>query len=155
MPGPLQVEVMAADGKVWEGQAINVIARTTEGDIGILADHEPVMAALVPCAAEITTPDGTTQLIALSDGFISVFRNRVSLLSAFGELAEEIPADQARSIIANLHDRVDAGEASHQELRDYNHAVAQLRTAMKYEARSKGHEVNEITPQPAHISSGN
>ena len=45
MPNLLQVEVVAAEGKVWEGQAVSLIARTTEGDIGILADHEPFMAA--------------------------------------------------------------------------------------------------------------
>ena len=45
---PLRVEVVSAQGLIWEGDAVQVIARTTEGDIGILANHEPFMGILVP-----------------------------------------------------------------------------------------------------------
>jgi len=65
MPNLLQVEVVAAEGKVWEGQAVSLIARTTEGDIGILADHEPFMAALVQSAVQVTTPEGMDEIIAV------------------------------------------------------------------------------------------
>jgi len=44
--------------RVWEGEAISVVARTTEGDIGLLAHHEPMIAPLVASTAEVTTPDG-------------------------------------------------------------------------------------------------
>ena len=43
----LQVELVAADREVWSGEATMVIARTIEGEIGILADHEPVLSLLV------------------------------------------------------------------------------------------------------------
>ena len=55
---PLRVKVVAADREVWSGEAVNIIARTTEGDIGILPGHEPILAALVPCAVTIITADG-------------------------------------------------------------------------------------------------
>ncbi|SER66172.1 F-type H+-transporting ATPase subunit epsilon [Propionibacterium cyclohexanicum] len=155
MADPLQVEVVAADGKVWEGQALSVIARTSEGDIGILANHEALMAALVPCAVEVTTLDGTDEIFAVSDGFISVFRNRVSLLSSFGERAAEISVDAARSTIAHLHERIDSGDATHEEERQYNHAVGQLRAAEKFAAKAKGDQASEFTPQPAHLRPGN
>lgn len=154
MPNPLQVEVVAAEGKVWEGQALSLIARTTEGDIGILADHEPFMAALVPSAVQVTTPEGVDEIIAVSDGFISVFRNRVSLLSSFAELAQEISVDQARVTVANLHDRIDSSEASTDEAREYNRALAQLRAAGQYQAKMRGQSYSEITPQPAKIAPG-
>ena len=60
---PLRVEVVSAEGLIWEGDAVQVIARTTEGDIGILANHEPFMGILVPGAAEVFTTDG--RIIAL------------------------------------------------------------------------------------------
>ena len=44
---PLKVEVVAADRRVWSGDVVNIIARTTEGDIGVLPGHEPLMAGLV------------------------------------------------------------------------------------------------------------
>ncbi|MFT8394583.1 F0F1 ATP synthase subunit epsilon [Propionibacterium sp.] len=155
MADPLQVEVVAADGMVWEGQAVMVIARTSEGELGILADHEALMAALVPCAVEITVPDGTDEIIAVSDGFISVFQNRVSLLSSYGELAREISVDMARSTIANLHDAVDDGKATHEEVRQYNHAVGQIRAAERFEQRRRGAEPSGETPQPAQLRPGN
>ncbi|WP_316667652.1 F0F1 ATP synthase subunit epsilon [uncultured Propionibacterium sp.] len=149
MAAPLEVAVVAADGRVWEGQAVNVIARTTEGDIGILANHTPLMAALVPCAVQITRVDGVTEVIAVSDGFISVFNNHVSLLSAFGEISSEISVDQARSTIAHLHEVVDSGEADQSQAREYNHAIAQVRAASRAAALAGGEA--EITPAPVRV----
>jgi F-type H+-transporting ATPase subunit epsilon len=132
MAEPMQVAVMAADGPVWEGEAVQVIVRTTEGDMGVLPGHEPFMAALVPCAAEVTSVDGSREIIALDEGFISVFNNRVSVLSAFGVLAREISLDEARRTEAQLHDLVDSGRADNQEVRAYNRAVAQVKAGEKF-----------------------
>ena len=90
MRGPLTVRFVATDGEVWQGEAVSVLVRTTEGDIGILVGHEPFMAALVPHGAEVVGTDGVRHIIAIDSGFLSVFANHVSVLSAFGELAEEI-----------------------------------------------------------------
>ena len=43
---PFQVDVVSPEAVVWTGEADFLVARTTEGEIGILTDHEPVMAAL-------------------------------------------------------------------------------------------------------------
>lgn len=83
----LFVEVVAADRRVWEGEALSVVARTTEGDIGIMANHEPLLALLVPCAAEILTKDGKREVLAVDGGFISVAENRVAILRQYGRLA--------------------------------------------------------------------
>lgn len=130
----LTVKVVATDGAVWQGQAVSVLVRTTEGDIGILANHEPLMAALVPHGAEIVGPDGVRHIIAIDSGFVSVFDNAVSVLSAFGELAEEISLEQAQTGLARLHDKVDAAEADEGELRQYHRLQAQVRAAEKYQA---------------------
>ena len=79
---PLRVKVVAADREVWSGEAVNIIARTTEGDIGILPGHEPILAALVPSAVTIITADGEQEVIAVDGGFIAADPSgRVSLLS--------------------------------------------------------------------------
>ena len=95
---PLSVKFVATEGLVWQGEVVSVLVRTTEGDIGIWSGHEPFMAALVPHGAEIVTDDGARHIIAVDSGFISVFDNHVSVLSAFGELAEEISLDNADPI---------------------------------------------------------
>lgn len=99
-------------------------------------------------------PGGIDEIIAVSDGFISVFRNRVSLLSSFAELAQEISVEQARVTVANLHERIDSSEATTDEAREYNRALAQLRAAGQYQAKMKGQSYSEITPQPAKIAPG-
>jgi F-type H+-transporting ATPase subunit epsilon len=43
---PLQVELVSADQRVWSGEASMIVAKTTEGDIGVLPGHAPVLAVL-------------------------------------------------------------------------------------------------------------
>src|SRR5215207_1804892 len=56
--GELRVELVAADRMVWSGQATIVITRTTEGDIGILPGHAPVLGLLVTAPVTIRSTDG-------------------------------------------------------------------------------------------------
>ncbi|WP_022910364.1 F0F1 ATP synthase subunit epsilon [Aestuariimicrobium kwangyangense] len=126
MAEPYQVEVVAADRRVWEGRAVNVIVRTTEGDIGILPGHEPLLAALVPCAAEIVTAEGGREVIALDGGFVSVTPERVSLLAQYASLATEVKPDQAQRELDKLQVLMDSGDATDEEQHRYHLAVAQL-----------------------------
>ena len=128
---PLSVKFVATEGLVWQGEVVSVLVRTTEGDIGIWSGHEPSMAALVPQGAEIVTDDGARHIIAVDSGFISVFDNHVSVLSAFGELAEEISLDDARIQLAAMHDRVQLAKADDSEVRTYRRLLAQVRAGEK------------------------
>ena len=73
MAEPMQVEVVCADRVVWSGKSSNIIAKTVEGDIGILPGHEPVLAVLVPGAVEIFSEDGPREIVAVDGGFSSSF----------------------------------------------------------------------------------
>ena len=64
MPDQLQVELVSADRLVWSGEAVMVIAKTAEGDIGILRNHAPVLAVMVEGAVEIQT-EGDTVVAAV------------------------------------------------------------------------------------------
>ena len=92
----LQVELVAADHKVWSGEATFVLARTTDGEIGILANHAPVLSVLVESAVMIRGDGGETQLAAVDGGFLSVADNRVSILAEQALLSDEIDSAQAR-----------------------------------------------------------
>ncbi len=93
----LQVELVAADRTVWSGQATMVIARTTEGDVGVLRNHAPLLSLLVDGVVEITPVDGDGLVAAVDGGFLSVANNRVSILSEYAALSHEIDVDEARS----------------------------------------------------------
>lgn len=93
----LQVELVAADRTVWSGQASMVIARTTEGDVGVLRNHAPLLSLLVPGVVEITAVDGEDQVAAIDGGFLSVAANRVSILSEHAVLGHEVDVAAARA----------------------------------------------------------
>ena len=92
----LHVELVAADRTVWSGAATAVIARTLEGDLGILAGHQPLLGVLANGPVQIRATDGDSVVAAVHGGFLSVADNRVSILAEIAELAEEIDEAQAR-----------------------------------------------------------
>ncbi len=99
----LRVELVAADRLVWSGDAVSVIARTTEGDLGVLPGHAPLLSLLVPGVVDVTTTEGETWVAAVSDGFISVADNRVSILSERANMSHEIDLEKARADLERLH----------------------------------------------------
>jgi F-type H+-transporting ATPase subunit epsilon len=125
----LRVEVVSADGIVWEGDALSVIVRSTEGDLGILPDHEPFLAVMVPCAAEVLTADSHREVVAIDGGFVSVADNRVSLLSQFAKVAKEIDLDAAEHELAAAERRLNAGDLDEETRQHFLRAQAQVRAA--------------------------
>lgn len=127
----LYVDVVAADRPIWEGAAISVIARTSEGDIGIMANHEPMLAVLVPCAAEILTVDGKREIIAVDGGFISVADNRVSLLTQYGQLAHEMSVSEAEAELRAAEKALENGDNDEVTRQHHDRATAQLAAARR------------------------
>lgn len=114
----LHVELVAADRLVWSGEATMVIARTTEGDIGILPNHSPLLSMVVEGVVDVQTEAGETWVAAVDAGFISVADNRVSILSERAEMSHEINLEKARQDLERARgageDNVDAAEAVRQ-----------------------------------------
>lgn len=103
----LQVELVAADRLVWSGEATMVIARTTEGDVGILPNHAPMLSLMVDGVVDVQTDGGETWVAAVDAGFLSVAHNRISILSEHAEMSHEINLEKAR---ADLERAKQAGE---------------------------------------------
>ncbi len=131
MADPFDVRVVSADAVVWSGEAENVIAKTVEGDIGILAGHEPVLSLLAPGGVEIIQPDGRREIVAVDGGFISVAQGRVSVISEYARMGEEITVDQAERALAEARNKLDAGEDDEDTRKAYRRAEAQLSAARK------------------------
>jgi F-type H+-transporting ATPase subunit epsilon len=92
----MKVELVSPDRVVWTGEAELVLARTTEGDIGILANHEPMLGVLVESPVKIKREGEDELVVAVLGGFLSVTREFVSILAESVELPDEIDAGQAR-----------------------------------------------------------
>jgi F-type H+-transporting ATPase subunit epsilon len=82
----LTVSVVSADHEVWSGAAKQIIARTTEGEIGILPGHEPILAILGQGEVRVTLLDGTVITANAADGFLSVEHDTVTIVARKAEL---------------------------------------------------------------------
>jgi F-type H+-transporting ATPase subunit epsilon len=97
----MSVELVAVERKVWSGNATWVFAETTEGELGILPGHTPLLGELVEGGiVKVTTTDGETVTAAVFGGFLSVTGEKVSVLAESAELAEEIDPQAARDALA-------------------------------------------------------
>ena len=132
MADPMQVEVVSADKVVWSGESTNVIAKTTDGEIGILPGHAPVLAVLQPSAVVIFCEDGKKrEVVAVDGGFVSVSQGRVSILSEYARLADELSVAEAERELADAQKRLDSGDGSEDDRKHFQRATAQLRAAQK------------------------
>ena len=125
----LHVELVAADRTVWSGEAAMIIARTLEGDIGVLRGHAPTLSLLQASVVEIQVA-GTNQLVvvAVDGGVLSVANDRVSILAEHIEKAADIEVSQARIDLEEAKRLLDSSNEAEQRLR---HAEARIRAAEK------------------------
>ena len=86
MSKTLRVELVAADQAVWSGEAKMVIAKTIEGEIGLLAGHEPMLAILAEGEVRITLADGGSLKANAQDGFLSVEHDVVTVVARHAAL---------------------------------------------------------------------
>jgi len=124
----LQVELVAADRLVWSGEAKMVIARTTEGDVGILPGHAPILSLLVDGVLDVQTAEGETWVAAVDAGFLSVAHNRISVLSEHAEMSLEIDLEKARQELERAKTAGEDGDAAADAVR---RAEARIRAVEK------------------------
>lgn len=97
MPDPLHVELVSVERPIWSGEATMVIARTTEGELGILPGHAALLGELAEGWVVRIQQEGDRELVAaVHGGFLSVTDEGVSILAEMAELADEIDVDRAR-----------------------------------------------------------
>ena len=92
---PFELKIVTPDGMEYEGQAEEVIVRTTSGDLGILAGHMNCVAPLGMGRATFII-DGKKRYAACIGGLLSVSQGKVTLVPTTFEWAEDIDADRAQ-----------------------------------------------------------
>ena len=96
----LNVALVSAERTVWTGEADMVIAKTVDGEIGIMPGHAPVLGSLVDGGVVRAIGTGNTDVIAaVHGGFLSVSDDVVSVLAEIAELSEEIDVPRARTAL--------------------------------------------------------
>jgi F-type H+-transporting ATPase subunit epsilon len=123
----LHVALVVPDRELWSGQASMVIAKTTEGDIGVLTGRAPVFGVLAEGSlVEIISDDETKVRAAVSGGFLSVADDKVSILAAQAQLGAEVDTEEARR---ELDTALAEAASGAEEPADAKYARALLRAA--------------------------
>jgi F-type H+-transporting ATPase subunit epsilon len=132
----LHVELLMPDRSLWSGEAGMVIAKTMDGDIGVLAGHSPLfgilspgsMVRIQPVAGDEEAPGGAEVRAAVRDGFLSVTDDRVSILASVGTLASDVDVSSVQADLDTA--TAEAGSpAVAEESVEVKYARARLRAA--------------------------
>jgi F-type H+-transporting ATPase subunit epsilon len=110
MAKPFQVDVVSPEATVWSGQATFVLTRTPDGELGIMADHEPLMGALATGPVEIESDKGERTTIGVHGGFLQVLNNQVTLITDRAQLATD--TTEAREVAVELAKAEQVAEAN-------------------------------------------
>jgi F-type H+-transporting ATPase subunit epsilon len=126
----LRVELVVPEGEVWAGDAERVIAKTLDGDIGLLTGHPPVIGILAEGSVVRILPEGDAAsdgelAAAVHGGFLAIADNRVSILAHQAQLGSQVDSSAVRSALDSALESPDGDEES-AEVRYYR---AQLRAA--------------------------
>ena len=81
MATPINVELVAPDRVVWTGEADMVIARTTDGELGVMANHIPLLGVLVDAPVRVRQDGRDVKTVQVKGGFLSVTKDKVSVLA--------------------------------------------------------------------------
>ncbi len=109
----LDVEVLTPEGEVWAGEVRQVSTRTEVGEIGILANHAPLLAALRPAELRLRISDSETRRYAQAHGWLQMFGNRARLLIEEAIAPEDLDPGTLKEQLADAERRLsEAAEGS-------------------------------------------
>jgi F-type H+-transporting ATPase subunit epsilon len=98
----LRVELVVPEGEIWAGPAELVVAKTLDGDIGVLTGHAPVIGILAEGSLVQIRPDQRAEpdvYAAVSGGFFAVADNQVSILARQARLGRDVDASTAQAAL--------------------------------------------------------
>lgn len=125
MSNTIRLDIVTPERIVYAADVNMIIARATDGDIGILPGHAPLIAGLEIWPLRIIKDEGEAQL-SLCGGFIEVRPDKITILASCAELPEEIDLNRAEAAKLRAESRLQAAEPDI----DVDRAEAALKRAM-------------------------
>src|SRR3954468_13908943 len=102
----VDVEVLTPEGEVFNGEVRQVSTRTAVGELGILANHAPLLASLKPTELRLHLSDSETKRYAQAHGWLQVFGNHAKLLLEEAIPPEELDAAALKEQLADAEQRL-------------------------------------------------
>jgi len=121
------LQIITPDRTLFEGQAVQLTARTTEGDVGILAGHTRYAAILKTGAMMVKLESGEVKTAAVAGGVVKVSDEKTTVITTAAEWAEEIDPDWAER---SRQDAMAKLEASKNEPQRHERANLKLQRAL-------------------------
>ncbi len=131
----LRVMLVVPEGQVWAGNADRVVAKTLDGDIGVLTGHTPVLGILTAGSVVRILPEGASASgwvqAAVGGGFLSVADDKVSILAREAALGADVNKTAIRSELDSADGQPGGGDEDDRAARAARVAylTAQLRAA--------------------------
>lgn len=101
-----RLSVVTPEKVVFEQSARSIIAPGSEGYLGILTNHAPLITALIPGKLTVTDANDVVQEYALSGGFLEVSNNLVTILADSIEPINNIDVERARRAEQRARERL-------------------------------------------------
>jgi F-type H+-transporting ATPase subunit epsilon len=130
-----RLEIMASDHMVYDGEAVSVSLPTTEGSVGILANHSNLIMAVVPGILEYVPAESgaVRETVVVSGGLLKVENNEVMVLVDTAEDPDEIDEARAERAEARARDELKRSRT----LREHAQTEAELSRALSRIKASK------------------
>jgi F-type H+-transporting ATPase subunit epsilon len=114
-----EVEILTPEGEVFSGEVSQVSTRTAGGEIGILANHAPLLAALKPAELRLYEgdPEGEPRRYAQAHGWLQVFGNHARLLVEEAIAPDDLDAGALKEQLADAEQRLAEAEEGSGEQR--------------------------------------
>ncbi|WP_125703636.1 F0F1 ATP synthase subunit epsilon [Lacticaseibacillus daqingensis] len=127
----MTVNIVTPNGLVYDHHANLVVVKTTTGDMGIMANHEPVVAPLVIGEVRVRRIDnpGHEDVIAVNGGFMEVANNITSIVADSAERARDIDLNRAQAARQRAERRIEEAKA-HLDTDDLQRAQVALQRAI-------------------------
>ncbi len=137
---PFDLTIVTPEGEAYNGTVETVVLPGTEGDFGVMSNHEPFLTALRIGPAEVTTPGSEVFYAALSGGWAEVHGDSVTVMSPTCEFAHdidreraEVASERAQRMLEEMR-ATEAGEEVYEEYQDaYSRAITRLNVSKKQE----------------------
>jgi len=108
MPGTFTLEIVTPERRVFREEVQAIMVPGTEGYLGVLARHAPLMAELGVGAVKVTYPDQRIEFLATSGGFMEVANNKAIILADSAERALEIDVARAEAARDRARERLES-----------------------------------------------
>ena len=133
MATPYPLEVVTPERVMLSEDVIETSAPGSEGSLGILAHHAPLMTELVPGEVRVTLADGrTTSHIVISGGFLEMSpEGRATILADSAERADEIDVTRAEADLSAARQMLGGADAGSPEQAQARAAVAHAESRIR------------------------